>query len=53
MYANNTFYNMLLRIESVYCNLPKEKNVALFGVGMIGNIGYTLEAFRSEIVFKH
>ena len=42
---------MLLGIESVYYNLLKEKDVASFGVGMDGNIGYTLEAFRREIGF--
>lgn len=36
--ANSTFYNMLLKIESVYSNLLKEKNFALFGVGIVGDI---------------
>ena len=50
-YANNAFYNMLLKIESVYHNLLREKNVALFGVGIVGDIGFALETFRDALGF--
>ena len=50
-YANNDFYNMLLKIESVYHNLMIEKSVALFGVGIDGDIGFTLESFHDALGF--
>ena len=50
-YAINDFYNMLLKIESVYHNLMIEKSVALFGVGIDGDIGFTLESFCDALGF--
>ena len=51
MYANHTFYETILKIKSVYDTLLREKNVSLFGVGIIGDIGFALELFHDTIVF--
>ena len=51
-YTNSAFYAMLLKIEAVYHTLLKQENVALFGVGIVGDIGFTLEAFGDAIGFS-
>ena len=50
-YAINDFYNMLLKIESVYHNLMREKSVALFGGEIAGDIAFTLESFNDALGF--
>ena len=48
---DHDFYGMFLKIESVYHHLLQEKSVALFGVGIAGDIGFALEAFRGAVGF--
>ena len=52
-YASPQFYNFLLKVESVYHSLLKEKNVALFGVGLVCDIGHVLEWFIDETGFSN
>ena len=51
-YANSEFYHFLLKVESVYQSLLKETNVAMFGVGIVCDIGYVLESFSVETGFS-
>ena len=51
-YATPEFYKFLIKIESVYHELLKEKNVAVFGVGLVGDIGHVLEHFIDETGFS-
>ena len=52
LYATPEFYKFILKIESVYQELLKEKNVTLFGVGLVGDIGHVLEYFMGEPGFS-
>ena len=51
-YANPSFLEMLLKIESVFYALLKEKKVALFGFGLVGDIAYNLESFVDVLGFS-
>ena len=52
LYATPEFYKFILKIESVYQELLKEKNVTLFGVGLVGDIGHVLEYFMVDPGFS-
>ena len=51
-YANESFLKMLLKIESVFYELLKEKKIALFGFGLVGDIAYNLESFIDVLGFS-
>ncbi len=42
-YTNRNFYETILKIKSVYDTFLCKKNISLFGVGIIGDIGFVLE----------
>ena len=48
-YSNDEFYACWKRIEYVYRSLLSGANIALYGTGIVGDIGHALESFVDEV----
>ena len=52
VYSSDDFYTCWKRIEYVFRSLLSGANIAVYGTGIVGDIGHALESFVDEVGFS-